>query len=142
MPSDPAPLGFANRWFPYAMETAQTVALAADLSIRLIAAPAFVACKFEAHAARGIDHLAESRDLEDIVTLIDARPSLLDEVSLASSEVRTYIAQGCRHLVDDVAFLDALAGFMLGDPASQARAPILRQRLRALGALAPAPDKQ
>jgi predicted nucleotidyltransferase len=45
MPTDPAILGFANRWYPLVVKTAQSVRLPAGFDIRLITAPAFLATK-------------------------------------------------------------------------------------------------
>ena len=53
MPTDPGVLGFANRWYPLAVAGAERVSLPSGTSIRLIAAPAFMATKFEAFADRG-----------------------------------------------------------------------------------------
>jgi hypothetical protein len=48
MPTDPTVLGFANRWYDLAVRTAADVRLPSGAVIRLIAAPAFLATKFEA----------------------------------------------------------------------------------------------
>ncbi len=77
MPTDPSVLGFSNRWYPLAVSSAQSFKLPDGDDIRLIAAPVFVGTKFEAHADRGAGDLLASHDLEDIVNVIDGRPSLL-----------------------------------------------------------------
>lgn len=53
MPSDTSVLGFANLWYPLAVQTVQLVVLPSGTTIRLIAAPVFLATKFEAFADRG-----------------------------------------------------------------------------------------
>ena len=57
MPIDPRVLGFANRWYPEAVESAMEVRLTQDLVIRIASAPAFVATKFEAFSTRGRNDL-------------------------------------------------------------------------------------
>lgn len=47
MPLDEQILGFSNRWYGIAMQTAARRALTEDLEIRLIAAPCFLATKLE-----------------------------------------------------------------------------------------------
>ncbi len=47
MPMDSRVLGFANRWYPLAVETARDVRLSSGTIIKLIAAPVFLATKFE-----------------------------------------------------------------------------------------------
>jgi hypothetical protein len=53
MPLDEKILGFTNRWYPYAIETAWAVILEEGLEIRVISAPAFLATKWEAFGSRG-----------------------------------------------------------------------------------------
>lgn len=53
MPSHPQILGFSNRWYPAAIQTATRVTLGRGLEIHLVSAPAFVATKLEAFADRG-----------------------------------------------------------------------------------------
>ncbi len=48
MPVDQTILSFGNRWYSYAVESAQIVSLLPSLSIRLISAPCFLATKIEA----------------------------------------------------------------------------------------------
>ena len=47
MPTDPRVLGFANRWYLLAVAGAERMSLPSGTPIRLIAAPAFMATKFE-----------------------------------------------------------------------------------------------
>lgn len=52
MPADVGVLGFSNRWYTHAVETAQAVALSDLLSIRWVTATTFVATKLEAFTTR------------------------------------------------------------------------------------------
>lgn len=135
MPSEECVLGFANRWYPLAMESAQWVTLEDDLAIRLIAAPVFVATKFEAFQGRGNNDFLMSHDLEDIITVVDGRISLQEEARQVPAELREYLASNFRDLLASSAFLDALAGHLPGDSASQARLPGLEAKLRSLAEL-------
>lgn len=115
MPTQTKILGFANRWYPLAVQTAQPMTLPSGAMIQLIAAPAFVATKFEAHADRGRGDLLASHDLEDIVNVIDGRPGLFDEVVSAESELRSYLASRCRELLAVPYFIDSLTGLIFPD---------------------------
>lgn len=129
-------LGFANRWFPLALETAREMALADDCTIRLIAAPVFVASKLEAfHGRGGVDYLA-SADLEDIVTVVDGRAELLDEAATAPQPLRRYLAAECARLLAARGFRDAIHAHLGPDAASQARATIVVERFARLASLA------
>lgn len=133
MPSQPGILGFHNRWYPLAIETAAQVELPNGMRIWLITAPVFVATKFEAFHGRGNNDYLASHDLEDIITVVDGRPELQQEIDQADGELRRYIAAEFNALLEDRDFLMALAGHLPGDAASQARLPELIRRLRAIG---------
>lgn len=135
MPSQPGILGFHNRWYPLAIETAAQINLPNGMDIRLITAPVFVATKFEAFHGRGNSDYLASHDLEDIITVVDGRPELMQEMDQADGELRRYIAAEINALLEDRDFLMALAGHLPGDAASQARLPELIRRMRAIGAM-------
>lgn len=123
LPTDPAILGFSNRWYPDALQAAQPFVLAEGLVIRLITAPHFLATKLEAFYGRGQGDFLFSHDLEDIVTVIDGRPALADEIQAANPALRAYLAAEFAALLRQSAFHDALPGFLPGDNASQQRLP-------------------
>lgn len=131
MPTDERILGFSNRWYAPAIASAQYLEVA-GLRIRLVTPIYFLATKLEAFRGRGNDDYGGSHDLEDVIAVIDGRPEIVEEVRNAPSDVRGYIASEIRRLLDTRAFLDGLPGFLLPDSASQARYPLLRERLDAL----------
>lgn len=133
MPSQPGILGFHNRWYPMAIETATQTKLPNGMDIQLITAPVFVATKFEAFHGRGNNDYLASHDLEDIISVVDGRPELLQEIDQADGELRRYLAAEIHALLEDRDFLMALAGHLPGDVASQARLPELIRRMRAIG---------
>jgi predicted nucleotidyltransferase len=134
MPTDEQILGFNNRWYPLAVETAQPLTLPNGLTIKLIAAPAFIATKLEAFKGRGAGDFLASHDMEDIVTVVDGRATLAEEIALSPPELRAYLAFEFGALLANRAFVDSLSGHLPGDPGSQARLPRLRTRLRNLAA--------
>lgn len=119
MPIDASVLGFGNRWYPAAIETAQVWRIAGQ-DVRIVTPALFIATKLEAFRERGRGDIFASHDVEDIVTLVDARPEIVAEVGAAASEVRAYIASEVRSLLDNPDFAEALPGFLLPDAASQA----------------------
>jgi len=135
MPSSPGVLSFHNRWYPLAVATACPVQLPSGRTIGLVAAPVFVATKLEAFNSRGGGDFLLSHDLEDIVTVIDGRPTLADEIRQSPEELRAYIVEQLRALAQASGFLDSLAGHLPGDRASQARLPTLIERLKELSGL-------
>lgn len=80
------------------------------------------------------DYLA-SHDLEDLLTVVDGRPELLDELQSASENVRYYIAGAIGQMLKSRQFIDALPGYLLPDWASQARINQLLARLTQISEL-------
>ncbi|AMV07419.1 hypothetical protein [Xanthomonas citri] len=127
MPVDAGVLGFSNRWYAHAVETAQVVALSDRLSIRLVTATAFVATKLEAFVTRGNSDFLSSHDLEDVLNVVDGRAELVEELAVEHADLRQWVADVFAGLVDNPAFVNALPG-MVAEPE---RASIVLQRLRA-----------
>ena len=134
MPLDEKILGFSNRWYRPAMESAEERELERGLRIRVVTAVYFCATKLEAFAGRGKDDYLSSRDLEDLAAVIDGRAELVQEIRSAQEDVHTYIASEINKLLGTQAFIDALPGYLLPDAASQARITLLVSRLRQIAA--------
>ena len=135
MPTDERILGFSNRWYISAMESAQEVQLESDLTIRVVTAPFFLGTKLEAFKGRGNADYFASHDLEDVIAVIDGRPSLLRELQHSPNELKIYVAGEVRKLIGKQEFMDALPGYLLPDPASQARLGILLETLQKMASL-------
>jgi predicted nucleotidyltransferase len=135
MPTLPGILGFSNRWYTMAVETAQTMVLSEGLTIRLIAAPVFLATKIEAFKGRGQGDFLTSHDLEDIITVVDGRDSLLAEVQACPAELKDYLGAEFAALMANDRFLTALPGHLPGDAGSQQRLGSLVAKLRRLASL-------
>ena len=129
MPTDATVLGFSNRWYPDAIETATTIDVAGH-RVRIVTPALFIATKLEAFRGRGGGNVFASHDLEDIIAVVDGRPEIVSDVAAASSNVRDYIAAETRALLDNRDFIEALSGFLLPDAASQSRRALLEDRLR------------
>lgn len=136
MPSEPGVLGFHNRWYPLAVETAREIALPSGQPIRLIHAPLFIATKLEAFKGRGNADYMMSHDLEDIMTVVDGRVELIEETRSMPKDLLRYLSDEFTQLINNPAFMEALPGHLPGDIASQQRLPELLNRLRALSSLA------
>ena len=78
MPVSEMVLGFSNRWYESAMREAVAVQLEKGLEIRLVSPAHFVATKLEAFEDRGRGDYLESHDLEDVLSVVDGRPSSLN----------------------------------------------------------------
>lgn len=132
MPLDESVLGFSNKWYPAAVEFAERCEIARELSIRVVSAPYFFATKLEAFKGRGTGDYLASHDLEDLITVIDGRPQLLEELTKAPEDVRHYCAAETGLLLEAREFVDSIPGFLLPDDASQARVSVIIGRLTAI----------
>jgi predicted nucleotidyltransferase len=137
MPTDPGILGFANRWYPIVVTTAQAVVLPSGLPIQLIAAPAFVATKLEAYADRGHGNLLGSHDMEDIINVFDGREQLVHEINQSTAELRNYLIEKISALIKLPRIEDSVLGMISPDEHLGDRLMQTMQRLRSVAALLP-----
>lgn len=128
VPIDGAVLGFSNRWYRMAWESAEVRTIGAH-PIRVVAPIVFVATKLDAFDDRGHDDYLASEDVEDIIAVVDGRAELVDEIKDASAEVRAYLAERVGRLVVDERFIDAVVGYLADN---DGRLPIILDRLRRL----------
>ena len=135
MPLDEKILGFSNRWYKPAMDSAVVHELEPDLRVRVVTAVYFCATKLEAFAGRGKHDYQSSHDLEDLMAVVDGRPELAEEIRSGPEDVRSYIGAEFRKILATPEFLDALPGYLLPDQASQARVSILLERMRKIEAV-------
>jgi len=126
-------LGFSNRWYEGAIQTAKPASLPSGKVIRLITAPFFLGTKMEAFYERGDNDYYMSHDLEDFIAVVEGREQLLDELAGAPANLSAYLGEASSKLLGDERFLDALPGYVPGDSISQRRIPIIIERLRKMG---------
>jgi hypothetical protein len=108
MPLDGKILGFKNTWYGPAMETAEERELESGLKILMVSPVYFCASKLEAFGDRGKNDHAGSRDLEDLIAVVDGRAELCGEIQAAQSDVRSYLAKAIAKLLGTRGFVDAL----------------------------------
>jgi len=96
MPADGSVLGFRNAWYGIALHTAVEYALQPGVTIRIAAAPAFLATKWDAFHDRGGDDWYSSPDLQDIVTVVAGRPEILHEIAESRQDLRDYLIAATR----------------------------------------------
>lgn len=125
MPTKEDILGFSNHWYLPAIENANYVQLEKELAIKLVTPPYFLATKIEAFKGRGGGDYMASHDMEDIITVLDGRREIVDEIKSSSDELKTFLSRTFRIFLTDENFLDAIPGQLLPDQANQARVPRL-----------------
>lgn len=126
VPVDAHVLGFANRWYRPGFAAAVSTALDEGVSLRHLDAPHFLATKFEAFNDRGGRDVYLSHDLEDIVTVIDGRAELADELLRAERALRAHVVEQAQALLAHPELPNALPGIV----AQPIRAGIVLERLQ------------
>jgi hypothetical protein len=119
MPLEKNILGFKNRWYGPAMETAEERELEPGLTILMVSPVYFCASKLEAFGDRGKNGRAE----------------LVGEIRAAQSDVRSYLAKEITKLLGARGFGDALPGHLGPDSVSQERITSVMARLKEIASL-------
>ena len=135
MPTRARILGFSNRWYASALRHSDEFHLPSGQTIRLVSSPFFIATKLEALRGRGRGDFASSHDLEDIIAVVDGRSTIDAEAAAAPPALRRYLQLELAKLLASARFVEALPGHLPPDAASQARLPLVMDRLKTLGAL-------
>ena len=78
-----------------------------------------------------------SHDLEDVVCVLDGRSEFEGEITDAEQKIKDYICHRLRNLINASQCIQSLTGHLPGDAGSQARLPMLLDKLRRLTKLAP-----
>ncbi len=128
-------LEFKNRWYESAMETPEERELEPGLTILMVSPVYFCASKLEAFGDRGKNDYLRSRDLEDLIAVVDGRAELVGEIKAAQSDVRSYLAKEITKLLGTRGLGDALPGHLAPDSASQERITTVMARLKEIGSL-------
>ena len=129
MPSNEKILGFGNRWYKEAIEHATTHQIAGDLFIKSVTAPYFLATKIEAFKTRGNKDFLASHDFEDIITVIDGRTEVADEIFFVNHNLKEYLGQIFANMLTNEQFRASLPGHLNAGPATQHRAQIVLKRI-------------
>jgi predicted nucleotidyltransferase len=129
IPTDTKILGFGNRWYEAALNNSQPIDIG-SATVRVVTAPYFIATKLEAFRGRGNGDYLASRDIEDIISVIDGRPELIEEILVADPDLSAYLLKEFTSLLTDAEFLDAIPGHLMPDDASQDRRELVLDRIR------------
>jgi hypothetical protein len=136
MPTNPSIYGFTNVWYPSGMVHALTIKDDDGTAIRILDAPHFCATKLEAFASRS-DGDVYHHDLEDFISVVDNRPTLVREIEEAPPAIASFIVDEVKRLLATPTIVEALPGHLRADAASQARLPFVLAQLHAIATIEP-----
>lgn len=133
MPTDEKILGFSNRWYKNAIKYAVNYNLSNDLQIKIITAPYFLATKLEAFKTRGKMDFYASQDFEDIVSVLDGRLKIADEIAQSDNELRDYLVESFVDIDNSNAFRGAILGhFVQYGNLAESRAGMLEKKIKTI----------
>jgi hypothetical protein len=131
MPTDEKILGFGNKWYKKAITYAQIFSLTEVLNIKIITAPYFIATKLEAFKTRGNMDFYASHDFEDIISVLDGRLEIVDEICNADEELKEYLINAFIKIDDSRSFHGAIPGhFVQYGNLAESRAELLEQKIK------------
>lgn len=131
MPCTADILGFSNRWYPAALRSGKPMKIG-NVELKIVTAPYFLATKIEAFLGRGNQDYLGSPDMEDIITLIEGRKELEEDVRTAPADLQAYIGNTFRTWLADRNFLSCIAGHVVAGAANQDRTEEVKRRIGAL----------
>lgn len=108
MPTNPAILGFSNVWHTEGIEQARWVELSNKEKIRIFSEPYFLAAKIEAFKGRGNNDYRVSSDIEDIITILNGVPDIVDKILQAPSSVKKYLQKSFKGMLETEDFHEAI----------------------------------
>ena len=133
MPTDETILGFGNRWYKQAIELSNLYSLTENLEIRVVTAPYFLATKFEAFKTRGKMDFYASHDFEDIVSVLDGRIEIVDEIKKSDATLQEYLINALREIMISPSFKGAIPGhFAQYGSIANDRIELLEQKLTSI----------
>jgi predicted nucleotidyltransferase len=138
MPKDSGAVGMNVRWFPDVLRLAESKDLGGGITAKVVSPAMFIATKYEAYNDRGKGDVHMSHDLEDIVTLVDGRKNIVDEVDGLKSSApgaREFIIGETKKLLGNPYFEEAMAGHLPRMAGARERVPMVLAKFRGMAQL-------
>jgi hypothetical protein len=132
LPSEPNELfSSVNTWFPALLRDAELIEITQGKYAWIASAPCFIATKLEAFFNRGKGDYLASKDIEDIIAVVDGRKELFDEMKFCDPTLKDFVSRSFREFLSIPAFRDAVVGSVGGE----GREPIVFERLDQIASL-------
>ena len=125
MPVAQGVLGFGNPWYSSAMASAVAVHVG-ETEVLITDAPHFVATKMAAFNDRGAGDFLGSKDVEDVIAVVDGRAELASEVDRAPAPLRAFARASFADWLRSQTFEYAVEGYLRDE---DDRIPIVLSRV-------------
>jgi len=114
MPTNPAVIGFSNRWYPEGFEKAIPFTLDNQTIISIFSLPYFVASKWEAFKGRGDNKYRTSKDFEDLVYVLENVDDFEEQIQRAPEHLLVYLRAEFEVIIDCDDFEEGLYVHLTG----------------------------
>ena len=132
MPFEASVLGFGSRFTRLGFDLAEEREVAPGVVIRTLPPRCLFASKIEAFRTRGAHDPYQSKDLEDLVSLLDGAPGIVDAIESKDDEVRQYVRTWAEEFLADPRVADLIDGHIARGPLHDERVARVLKRLRQL----------
>jgi predicted nucleotidyltransferase len=102
MPTKGDILNFSNQWYPEGYKNAILYPIDELHKVKIFTAPYFLASKLDAFNNRGKHDGRTSSDFEDIVSILERRTSIWEEINSSPDSVRLYIVDKFKSLLENI----------------------------------------
>lgn len=126
MSSEDGPLGPANKWYKIGFQDLCTIE-ANDQKVQILAAPCFLATKFEAFKNRGTDYRT-SHDIEDIIYVLDNRTTIVLEIRNTLQEIKEFLISQIKLMIE-IGILEEVVLTHIHPIMIEERMPILMSKI-------------
>jgi predicted nucleotidyltransferase len=114
MPTDPAVIGFSNRWYPEGFQNAVAFKLDEKTTINIFSLPYFVASKWEAFKGRGRNDYRTSKDFEDLVYILENAANFEEQLQNSPAHLLGYLKEEFKPILFRDDFEEGLYGHLTG----------------------------
>ncbi len=131
MSSNLSAFGFTNKWYQEGIETAIEV-IRSPVSVKIFNLPCFAASKIEAFKSRGKSDYLSSKDMEDIISVLEVSiDDMFEKVMPSTSkELQNYLKKEFQDLLKTSDFIDAIPGAVFNRNNTTDSTNLVKQRIK------------
>ncbi len=122
-------LGFTNIWYKDGFVNAKEIQIEGE-KIKVFDLPYLIATKIEAFKGRGNGEFLVSHDIEDIITLIDGRPTIAEDLKKSDELLKDYLQKKFTALISNRNFIDSIDSHISDRMNLKGRKEIIISRLK------------
>ncbi|MDD4737096.1 MAG: hypothetical protein PHP44_13445 [Kiritimatiellae bacterium] len=112
LPTSPNAAEFGSVWFEEAMSALESVTARDETEFHVIGPAHLLAAKLDAFFDRGVGDFQQSKDLEDIVSLVEGCSRLFPALEIGSVALRRHVSGRIQHILASPDFRGLLPGLI------------------------------